>query len=67
MAIETSCLWKKHTSVVPVVIGALKAISRNFTQCYRPVVPNLGPSDVLRLQLPEILANRGGGEGFWEL
>ena len=31
------------------------------------VVPNLGPPDVLRLQLPEILASRGGGEGFWEL
>ena len=31
------------------------------------VVPNLGPPDVLGLQLPEILANRSGGEGFWEL
>ena len=31
------------------------------------VVPNLGPPDVLGLQLPEILASRGSGEGFWEL
>ena len=28
------------------------------------VVSNLGPPDVLGLQLPEILASRGGGEGF---
>ena len=33
----------------------------------RAVVPNLGPPDVLQLQLPEILASRGGGEGLWEL
>ena len=32
-----------------------------------PVVPNLGPPDVLGLQFPEILASRDGGEGFWEL
>ena len=31
------------------------------------VVLNLGPPDVLGLQLPEILASRGDGEGFWEL
>ena len=31
------------------------------------VVPNLGPPDVLGLQLPEILASRSGGESFWEL
>ena len=31
----------------------------------RAVVPNLGPPVVLRLQLPEILANRGGGKCFW--
>ena len=35
--------------------------------CFRSVVPNLGPPDVLGLQLPEILASTGGGEGFWEL
>ena len=29
--------------------------------------PGLGPPVVLGLQLPEILASRGGGEGFWEL
>ena len=33
----------------------------------RTVVPNLGPPDVLGLQLPEILVSRGGGKGFWEL
>ena len=33
----------------------------------KTVVLNLGPPDVLGLQLPEILASRGGGEGFWEL
>ena len=33
----------------------------------RAVVLNLGPPDVLGLQLPEILARRGGGVGFWEL
>ena len=37
------------------------------SQLYRSVVPNLGPPDVLGLQLPEILASRDGGEGFWEL
>ena len=31
------------------------------------VVPNLGPPYVLGLQLPEILASRGGGEGFWDV
>ena len=31
------------------------------------VVPNLGRPDVLGLRLPEILASKGGGEGFWEL
>ena len=31
------------------------------------VVSNLGPPDILGLQLPEILASRGGDEGFWEL
>ena len=35
LAIEISCLWKKHTSVVPVVIGAWGTISRNFTQYYK--------------------------------
>ena len=34
---------------------------------FRAVVLNLGPPDVLGLHLPEILASRGGGEGFWEL
>ena len=34
---------------------------------FRAVDPNLGPPDVLGLQLPEILAIRGSGEGFWEL
>ena len=33
----------------------------------KTVVPNLGPPDVLGLQALEILASRGGGEGFWEL
>ena len=31
------------------------------------VVPNLGPPDVLGLHLPEILASKASGEGFWEL
>ena len=31
------------------------------------VVSNLGPPDVLALQLPEILAGTAGSEGFWEL
>ena len=31
------------------------------------VVPNLEPPGVLGLQPPEILASRGGGEGFREL
>ena len=34
---------------------------------FRAGVSNCGPPDVLGLQLPEILASRGGGEGFWEL
>ena len=34
---------------------------------FKTVASNLGPPDVLGLQLPEILASRGGGEGFWEL
>ena len=33
----------------------------------KAAVPNLGPPDVLGFQLPEILASRGGAEGFWEL
>ena len=39
----------------------------NLKETFKAVVPNLGPPDVLRLQLPEILASTGGGEGFWEL
>ena len=35
LAIATSHLWKKHTLVVPVVIGGLETISRNFTQYYK--------------------------------
>ena len=35
--------------------------------CSMAVVPNLGPPDVLGLQVPEIPASRGGGEGFWEM
>ena len=35
LAIETSHLWKKHTSVVPVVTRILGTISRNFTQYYK--------------------------------
>ena len=34
---------------------------------FKAVVPNLGPPDVLGLQLPEVLASSGGGESFWEL
>ena len=33
----------------------------------RAVVLDLWPPDLLGLQLPEILARRGGGVGFWEL
>ena len=32
LTIETSRLWKKHTSVVPVVVRASGTISRHFTQ-----------------------------------
>ena len=38
-----------------------------LTVSHKSVVPNLGPPDVIRLQLPEILASRVGGKGFWEL
>ena len=41
--------------------------ARRYLVWYSAVVPNLGPPDVLGLQLPEILASKGGGEGFWEL
>ena len=37
LAIKTSHLWMKQTSVIPVVIGALGTISRNFSQYYKPV------------------------------
>ena len=42
-------------------------VARRVGKFARAVVPNLGPPDVLGLQLPEILASRGSGEGFWEL
>ena len=32
----------------------------------RSVIPNLGLPDVLGLQFSEIMASRGGDEGFWE-
>ena len=32
-----------------------------------PTVPDLGSPDVLRIQLPEILASTDCGEGFQEL
>ena len=50
-------------SMVPVLISVLLSL----LWLLRAVVPSLGPPDVLGLQLPEILDNRGGGEGFWEL
>ena len=31
------------------------------------MVPNLGPPDVLRLQLPEAFATTSAGQDFWEL
>ena len=38
-----------------------------YIRYVKTVVPDLGPPDVLGLQLPEILVSRGDGEGFWEL
>ena len=31
------------------------------------VIPNLGPPDVLGLQLPEAFTNTSAGQDFWEL
>ena len=36
-------------------------------QLYTSAVPNLGPPDVLRLQLPEAIATTSAGQDFWEL
>ena len=33
----------------------------------RPVVPNLGPPDVLGIQLPEAFTTTSTGQDFWEL
>ena len=35
--------------------------------CFTAVVPNLGPPDVLRLQLPEAFTTTSAGQDFWEL
>ena len=52
MAIETSRFWKKHTSVVPVVIGALATISRNFTQYYKQLqISKITPSELQNLAI----------------
>ena len=39
----------------------------SILESYRPVVPNLGPPDVLGLQLPEALTTTSAGQDFWEL
>ena len=48
-------------------LDMLLVLSYDSPEYPRLVVPNFGPPDVHGLQLPEILASRGGGEGFWEL
>ena len=52
---------------VVVVLVDIHVVVMDMLPLPSPVVPNLGPPDVLGLQFPEILASRGGGEGFWEL
>ena len=51
--------WKSPHLVISMPEGCQSV-------CSMAVFPNLGPPDVLGLQLPEILTSRGGGEGFWE-
>ena len=54
LAVETSHLWKKHTSVVPIVIGALGTISRNFTQYYKQLqISEITPSELQKRQYKE--------------
>ena len=38
-----------------------------WQRCYMPVVPNLGPPDVLGLQLPKAFTTTSAGQDFWEL
>ena len=55
LTIKTSHLWRKHTSMVPIVIGALGTISRNFTQYYKQLqILEITPSE---LQKTAILGN----------
>ena len=39
----------------------------NSFKSYKPVVPNLGPPDVLGLQLPEAFTTTSAGQDFWEV
>ena len=59
-----------HATCYQVMSNIIKVASYELMTSRKScnaVFPNLGPPDVLGLQLPEILASRSGGEGFWEL
>ena len=58
---------KNSLLFVPFTVIIISWKLQSWKGPYRSVVPNLGPPGVLGLQLPEILASRSGGVGFWEL
>ena len=49
-------VWKEYKYSSSSVVLYLKA-----------VVPNLGPPDVLGIQLPEAFTTTSAGQDFWEL
>ena len=65
--LQPTCLpgmWGDHFTTLALVAVLGQQIWWGFPCA---VIPNLGSPDVFALQLPEILASRGSGEGFWEL
>ena len=48
-------------------IVALLQLPNSHPAWVTAMAPNLGPPDVLGLQLREILASKSGGEDFWAL
>ena len=44
-----------------------KTLSLHMKEWVRAVVPNLGPPDVVGLQLPEAFTTTSAGQDFWEL
>ena len=56
-----NCNLNSMSSILPLKTNSLSK------KLFRAVFPNLGPPDVLGLQLPEAFTTTSAGQDFWEL